>query len=89
LSYRPVLSNIHTQESRATLSIPNTALHSIIAVTRPAPIVRPPSRIANRCPTSIAIGAITFTVNSTLSPGMTISTPSGNVTVPVTSVVLK
>jgi len=58
-------------------------------VTRPAPIVRPPSRIANRCPRSMATGAITVISTDTLSPGITISTPVGNTTVPVTSVVRK
>src|SRR5690606_4801893 len=61
----------------------------VTAVTTPAPTVRPPSRIANRNPSSIAIGLINSTDNSTLSPGITISTPSGNVTIPVTSVVRK
>ena len=39
--------------------------------------------------TPIAIGVINSTSNSTLSPGMTISVPDGNVTTPVTSVVRK
>jgi hypothetical protein len=43
-----------------------------ILMTRPAPTVRPPSRIANRNPSSIAIGAINWTVISVLSPGITI-----------------
>lgn len=59
------------------------------AVTTPAPTVRPPSRIANRNPSSIAIGLIKSTANSTLSPGITISTPEDNDTTPVTSVVRK
>jgi len=63
--------------------------YSITSDTRPAPMVRPPSRIANRCSFSMATGAITFTSTDTLSPGMTISTPSGRDTVPVTSVVRK
>lgn len=63
--------------------------HLMILVTRPAPTVRPPSRIAKRRPSSIAIGWISCTVISTLSPGMTISVPSGRVTTPVTSVVRK
>jgi hypothetical protein len=33
---------------------------------------------------SIAIGAISSTVNSKLSPGITISVPPGSTTVPVT-----
>ena len=61
----------------------------IILVTRPAPTVRPPSRIANLRPSSIAIGFPNTTVISVLSPGITISVPSGNETAPVTSVVRK
>ena len=49
-----------------------------ILVTRPAPTVRPPSRMANRRPSSIAIGSINSTVIAVLSPGMHISVPSGN-----------
>ena len=63
--------------------------YSITSVTTPAPTVRPPSRIANRSSFSIAIGAMISTSNSTLSPGITISVPSGNVAIPVTSVVRK
>src|SRR5699024_5102309 len=63
--------------------------HLMILVTRPAPTVRPPSRIAKRRPSSIAIGWISSTDMSVLSPGMTISVPSGSVTTPVTSVVRK
>ena len=57
--------------------------------TTPEPTVRPPSRMAKRRPFSIAIGAISSAVNFRLSPGITISVPSGSVTVPVTSVVRK
>lgn len=60
-----------------------------ISVTCPAPTVRPPSRIANFKPFSIAMGWINFTVNAVLSPGITISVPAGNSTSPVTSVVRK
>ena len=56
-------------------------------MTTPAPTVRPPSRIAKRIVSSIAIGAISVTVIFTLSPGITISVPSGSCTEPVTSVV--
>ena len=63
--------------------------HLVILVTRPAPTVRPPSRIAKRRPSSMAIGWISSTIMSVLSPGMTISRPSGRVTTPVTSVVRK
>jgi hypothetical protein len=58
-------------------------------LTTPAPTVRPPSRIVKRWPTSMAIGAMSLTPSATLSPGMTISMPSGRTTVPVTSVVRK
>ena len=61
----------------------------VILVTRPAPTVRPPSRMAKRSPSSMAIGWMSSTAISVLSPGMTISVPSGSVTTPVTSVVRK
>ena len=63
--------------------------YSMIVVTRPDPTVRPPSRIANVRPCSIATGWIMSIVISTLSPGMHISVPSGRVITPVTSVVRK
>src|SRR5688500_467300 len=63
--------------------------YSITLATTPAPTVRPPSRIAKRKPPSIATGAIKVTTILVVSPGMTISTPSGNLHSPVTSVVLK
>ena len=61
----------------------------MILVTTPAPTVRPPSRIANRSPSSIAIGVISSIYNWMLSPGITISVPAGSFTLPVTSVVRK
>jgi hypothetical protein len=63
--------------------------YAVIALTTPAPTVRPPSRIEKRRPCSIAIGAMSLTPSFTLSPGMTISVPSGRTTSPVTSVVRK
>jgi len=63
--------------------------YSMILATTPAPTVRPPSRIAKRRPSSIAIGAISVATKLMLSPGITISTPSGSSTAPVTSVVRK
>src|SRR2546427_3979240 len=69
--------------------LPSSLDYFRIFVTRPAPTVRPPSRIAKRRPSSMAIGAISSTVISTLSPGITISTPSGRAADPVTSVVRK
>lgn len=63
--------------------------HLMILVTEPAPTVRPPSRIAKRRPSSMAIGWMSLTSIPVVSPGMTISVPSGSVTTPVTSVVRK
>ena len=53
--------------------------YSIIFATTPAPTVRPPSRIAKRSFSSIAIGTISCTSIDTLSPGITISVPDGSV----------
>lgn len=69
---------------RAFLSI-----YSIILVTTPAPTVFPPSRMANRSPSSIATAVNNSTFTFTLSPGITISAPPVKLTTPVTSVVLK
>ena len=63
--------------------------YSTIFATTPAPTVRPPSRMAKRRPWSIAMGAISSISIVMLSPGITISTPSGSLTTPVTSVVRK
>lgn len=57
-----------------------------ILVITPAPTVRPPSRMAKRCCSSIATGTINLIVILTVSPGITISAPD-KVTSPVTSVV--
>ena len=74
-----------------SLRTPYEASHpySMTLATTPAPTVRPPSRIAKRRPSSIAIGAIRVALILMLSPGMTISIPSGNTHAPVTSVVRK
>ena len=58
-------------------------------VTVPAPTVRPPSRIAKPRPSSIAIGWMSVTAMSVVSPGITISVPAGSSMTPVTSVVRK
>jgi len=63
--------------------------YSIISVTWPAPTVLPPSRIAKRSPWLMATGVIRNTSIVTLSPGITISVPSGSLTSPVTSRVLR
>src|SRR5438445_115084 len=60
-----------------------------ISVTVLAPTVLPPSRIATRRPLSMATGVINSTTSGTLSPGITISVPSGSSATPVTSVVRK
>ena len=60
----------------------------MILATTPAPTVRPPSRIAKRRPSSMAIAWISSTLTLALSPGMHISAPSTSV-LPVTSVVRK
>ena len=63
--------------------------YSSMSITTPEPTVRPPSRMAKRRPFSMAMGVISSTFMSTLSPGMHISVPSGRVMMPVTSVVRK
>src|SRR3989344_1176011 len=67
----------------------NEAIYYLIILdTTQAPTVFPPSRIANLSLSSIATGPISLTINFIVSPGITISIPWGNVTSPVTSVVL-
>src|SRR3954470_16344120 len=61
--------------------------YSMILVTTPAPTVLPPSRIAKRICSSRATVVMSSTSTVTLSPGITILTPSGSITEPVTSVV--
>ena len=81
--WRPVLCQLsYTPKS-------SSQPYSIIAETTPAPTVRPPSRMAKRSFSSMAIGTISSTSISTLSPGITISVPDGNWHTPVTSVVRK
>jgi hypothetical protein len=80
-------------ESRRTVRhigpVRQDSRYSRILATTPAPTVRPPSRMAKRRPSSIAIGLISWTVIDTLSPGMTISLSFGSSIAPVTSVVRK
>src|SRR5690606_13635628 len=68
-------------------ALSTSGYYSTISVTTPAPTVRPPSRMAKRSPSSTATGVINSMLIVTLSPGITISVPSFNVTTPVTSVV--
>ena len=87
---RHILPNEKAPRSPAGLSSGRkTRNYSTIEATMPAPTVRPPSRMAKRSFSSIAIGTISSTSTVTLSPGITISVPSGSVTMPVTSVVRK
>ena len=85
--------SIPFQLSAATVHCPLSTAHCFryftISATVPAPTVRPPSRMAKRKPFSKATGVINSTSSSTLSPGITISVPSGNSATPVTSVVRK
>lgn len=67
--------------------VEEASCYARMEATTPAPTVRPPSRIAKRVPSSRAIGAISSTSTVMLSPGITISVPSGRETTPVTSVV--
>ena len=75
--------------SESDLRKSQRSIHLMILVTRPEPTVRPPSRMAKPRPGSIAIGWISWTEISVVSPGMTMSVPSGRVMTPVTSVVRK
>ena len=79
-----------TDEFPHSRNLPRPLLnHWMIFVTTPAPTVRPPSRIANFKPSSIATGVMRSISTLMLSPGITISVPSGSFTIPVTSVVRK
>ena len=96
LSYTPRPGNRAASESgveapdRPCLPRNHASYHLLDdRATTPAPTVRPPSRMAKRSPSSMAIGAISVTTIDTLSPGITISVPSGRSTSPVTSVVRK
>ena len=66
---------------------PIRCFYWMMPVITPEPTVRPPSRMANLSPSSIATGVINSILISTLSPGITISVPSGRCAEPVTSVV--
>jgi len=79
--------NIDSAKKAIPAGSPFRQNYSRILTTVPAPTVRPPSRMANRIFSSMATGWINFTIMFTLSPGITISVPSGKVTSPVTSVV--
>ena len=72
-----------------TLSLRSLPCYFSILVTTPEPTVLPPSRIAKRSLSFIAIGSSNFTLKVTVSPGITISLSAGSSTSPVTSVVRK
>jgi len=82
----PGCDGARTRPGRGARAEP-TAPHSRTLVTTPAPTVRPPSRMAKRIFSSSATGAMRLTCMVILSPGITILTSSGRLTVPVTSVV--
>ena len=65
------------------------AADSTLVITTPEPTVRPPSRMANRTFSSMAIGETNSTLSLTLSPGIHISTSPSRLAEPVTSVVRK
>lgn len=73
--------NLHEDKASALVTFVQQAQSKTLDTT-PAPTVRPPSRMAKRRPGSMATGAIRSNCAVTLSPGITISTPLGNVTVP-------
>ena len=75
--------------SRRLSSVVLFRCYSVMLTTTPAPTVLPPSRMAKRCFSSMAIGVISSTSMVALSPGMIISVPAGSVHCPVTSVVRK
>ena len=83
------LNNFTSHIRLLLLTSRNGKSYETISVTVPAPTVRPPSRIAKRSPLSMATGVISSISSDTLSPGITISMPSGSFATPVTSVVRK
>jgi len=78
-----------TPRSHSRCRPPPAAGYTTISLTTPAPTVLPPSRMAKRISFSRAMGWMSSTFRRALSPGITISTPSGRVVTPVTSVVRK
>ena len=85
----PQAKRAKKEQRQQALLLEVSVTYSMMLETTPDPTVRPPSRIAKRSPCSMAIGVISLIVMRMLSPGMTISTPSGSSIVPVTSVVRK
>ena len=83
------VGTLHCNDVAHKTSLNPSGPQAMISATVPAPTVRPPSRMAKRSPFSSATGVISSIARLTLSPGITISTPSGNSADPVTSVVRK
>ena len=81
--------HLQTSQKHRTSPGDEIADYSRIFVTTPEPTVLPPSRIAKRTFSTIAIGLPSVTCMLTLSPGMHISAPPRRDDSPVTSVVLK
>jgi len=81
------LDRRQANQSGQSIIYTTNGCYSMILLMTPAPTVRPPSRMAKRLPASSATGTINLTCKLTRSPGMTISTPSGSCTAPVTSMV--
>jgi hypothetical protein len=86
---RPLLVSLDVAVAAGRARRRSLLSYWMTSVTTPEPTVRPPSRIAKRRPWSMAIGWISSISIWTLSPGMTISVPSGRFATPVTSVVRK
>src|SRR5215510_11139374 len=80
MSSRRLLCLLACPLSSVLSRLASVACYSVILTTTPAPTVLPPSRMANRCFSSIAIGVISSTSIAALSPGMIISVPAGSVT---------
>ncbi len=81
--------NLPTSQTHRTSPGDEIVNYSRILVTTPEPTVLPPSRIAKRTFSTIAIGLPSVTCILTLSPGMHISAPPSSDDSPVTSVVRK
>ena len=77
----------HLRETLAPDVLPSQAAYARILVTTPAPTVLPLLRIAKRICSSSATGETSSIDIVMVSPGITIFTSSGKLTLPVTSVV--
>ncbi len=95
IELRPSVSSLARPETGpaarmyVATGLPPAPRYSMILVTTPRPTVLPPSRMAKRTPSSMAIGLISSTLTRALSPGMHISASPIRFAEPVTSVVRK